>query len=146
MGRIYLIVKGTAIKIPSCANHKIHVPAKEFPARDKKEIGLNSVAKIETDVTHHGMVPSPRKNSLPFISFLEKARPTSRTASRYTTRTTMSIHVKPFILPASFSRIGQSQYESFPKSLSLYPVPDALPLPEERGQNRCPARSDEEFP
>ena len=72
MGRKNLIVMGIATIIPNCANHMIHVPAYEFPARDRNDIGLNKVAKMETDVTHHGIVPSPLKNSFPFISFLEK--------------------------------------------------------------------------
>ena len=50
----------------------IHVPAYEFPANDRNEIGLNSVAKIDTEVTHHGTVPSPLKYSFPFISFFAK--------------------------------------------------------------------------
>ena len=61
-----------ANSIPSCANHMIHVPAYEFPANDRNEIGLNSVAKIDTEVTHHGTVPSPLKYSFPFISFFAK--------------------------------------------------------------------------
>ena len=37
----------------------------------RNEMGLSSVAKMETQVTYHGIVPSPLKNSLPFISFFE---------------------------------------------------------------------------
>ena len=39
---------------------------------DKNEIGLNNVANIDTEVTHHGTVPSPLKYSFPFISFFAK--------------------------------------------------------------------------
>ncbi len=60
----------------------IQVPAKELPANDKKEIGLSNVANIDTLVTHQGIVPSPLKNSLPFISFLEKYRPANKTAAK----------------------------------------------------------------
>ena len=53
IGKKNFIVSGTAINIPNCANHNNHVPLYELPAIDKKDIGLNSVANIETDVTHH---------------------------------------------------------------------------------------------
>lgn len=72
------IVSGTAINIPNCANHNSHVPLYELPAIDKKDIGLNSVANIETDVTHHGIVPSPLKYSFA-VSFLEKCNPANNT-------------------------------------------------------------------
>lgn len=55
---------------------------KSFLLNDKKEIGLNNVAKIDTEVTHHGIVPSPLKNSFPCISFFEKCNPANRTAAR----------------------------------------------------------------
>ena len=42
----------------------IHVPAYELPASDRNEIGLSSVAKIDTDVTHHGTVPSLLKSQI----------------------------------------------------------------------------------
>lgn len=76
------MVSGMASSIPSWANHMIQVPANELPASDKKEIGLSSVAKMDTEVTHHGTVPSLLKYSLPFISFLEKCRPANRTAAK----------------------------------------------------------------
>ena len=72
MGRKYLMVSGMAMSMPNWAHQRIHEPLYELPGRDKKEIGLRRVAKMETQVTHQGMVPSPLKNSLPFISFLEK--------------------------------------------------------------------------
>ena len=52
-------------------------------------MGLNNVANMETEVTHHGMVPSPLKNSFPFISFLEKKSP----ATIYITGSTAQVTV-----------------------------------------------------
>lgn len=67
-----LAVKAQLQIVISCANHSSQEPAYEFPAKDKKEIGLSNVAKIETEVTHQGTVPSPLKYSFPFISFFAK--------------------------------------------------------------------------
>ena len=47
--------------------------------------GTNIIAlirNIETDVTHHGIVPSPLKYSFPFISFFEKYNPASNTSPK----------------------------------------------------------------
>ena len=66
-----MIASGMASNMPNWANHIIQVPAKELPARDRKEMGLSRVAKMETEVTHQGIVPTPLKYALPFFAFGE---------------------------------------------------------------------------
>ena len=52
------------------------------PARDRKEMGLNNVANMETEVTHHGMVAVSLKELFSLHLLLEKKSPANNTAAR----------------------------------------------------------------